>query len=417
VVHIRPMPPASRTSSSKADAKPGSEASPKTGSKAGFKADAKAGATSGSKNASDTPDTLTARALNRATLARQLLLEREKLPLLRAVEQLVALQAQQAKPPFLGLWSRVEGFRREDLTRLLQRREVVRATLMRGTLHLASARDYVALRATFRPLLEATAHAVLRERAQGLDIDALLVAAREYLTGAPHTFEEVRDHLLERYPEADERAMGYVVRMYLPLVQVPTETEWGFPPATDFALAESWLGEPLDTEARLDTLVLRYLAAFGPATAADAQTWTGLKGLKDVLASLRPKLRTFRDEKGRELFDLPKAPRPPEDTPAPPRFLPEFDSLVLGHDDRTRLVADAYRSRLITKNLRIPATFLVDGFVAGTWKAERKKATATLVAEPFAPLPKKTRDALAGEGEALLRFVEPEARAFEVRFA
>ncbi|WP_164016663.1 winged helix DNA-binding domain-containing protein [Pyxidicoccus trucidator] len=366
---------------------------------------------------SATPDTLTTRELNRATLARQLLLEREKLPLLRAVERLVALQAQQAKPPFVGLWSRVEGFRREDLTRLLQRREVVRATLMRGTLHLATAKDYVALRSAFSSMLEASAHAILRERAEGLDLEPLLVTAREYLEEEPRTFEEVRDHLMERNPKADERAMGFLVRMYLPLVQVPTDEEWGFPPATDFALAESWLGEPLDTAPRLDTLVLRYLAAFGPATASDAQTWTGLKGLKDVLVSLKPKLRTFRDEKGRELFDLPKAPRPPGDMPAPMRFLPEFDSLVLGHDDRARLVADAHRSKLITKNLRIPATFLVDGFVTGTWKVERKKATATLVAEPFETLTKKTRDALAGEGEALLRFVEPDARAFEVRFA
>jgi hypothetical protein len=366
---------------------------------------------------SSSPDTLTVRALNRATLSRQLLLEREKLPLVRAVERLVALQAQQAKPPFVGLWSRVEGFRREDLTRLLQRREVVRATLMRGTLHLTTAKDYVALRAAFSAMLEASAHAILRERAKDLDVEPLLVAAREYLAEEPRTFEEVRDLLVERHPGADERAMGFLVRMYLPLVQVPTDAQWGFPPATDFALAESWLGEPLDPQPRLDMLVLRYLAAFGPATASDAQTWTGLKGLKDVLASLKPKLRAFRDEQGRELFDLPKAPRPPEDMPAPMRFLPEFDSLVLGHDDRTRLVADAHRSRLITKNLRIPATFLVDGFVMGTWKGERKKATATLVAEPFATLTKKTRDALAEEGEALLRFIEPDARAFEVRFA
>ncbi|WP_163997419.1 winged helix DNA-binding domain-containing protein [Pyxidicoccus caerfyrddinensis] len=361
--------------------------------------------------------TLTTRELNRATLARQLLLEREQLPVLRAVERLVALQAQQAKPPFVGLWSRVEGFRRDDLTRLLQKRDVVRATLMRGTLHLASAKDYLKLRVAFSPLLEASVHSVLRERAKGLDIEPLVLAAREYLEEEPRTFEEVRDHLLERYPKADERAMGFLVRMYLPLVQVPTDAEWGFPPATDFALAESWLGEPLGNGAALDTLVLRYLSAFGPATVGDVQTWTGLKGLKDVLASLKPKLRTFRDEKGRELFDLPKAPRPPEDTPAPPRFLPEFDSLVLGHDDRARLVADAHRPRLITKNLRIPATFLVDGFVTGTWKVERKKTTAALLVEPFEPLTKKTRDALTGEGEGLLRFVEPEARAFEVRFA
>ncbi|NMO21160.1 winged helix DNA-binding domain-containing protein [Pyxidicoccus fallax] len=361
---------------------------------------------------------LTARALNRATLARQLLLEREKLPLLRAVERLVALQAQQARPPYVGLWSRVEGFRREDLTRLLHRRDLVRATLMRGTLHLASAKDYAAMRPAFSSMLESLAHAILRERAKGLDIAPLVAAAREYLAEEPHTFEEVRDHLLERHPKADERAMGFIVRMYLPLVQVPTEdAAWGFPATTDFALAESWLGAPPGTEAELDTLVLRYLAAFGPASVSDVQTWTGLKGLKDVLGPLRPKLLTFRDEKGRELFDLPKAPRPPEDTPAPVRFLPDFDSLILGHDDRARLVAEAHRSRLITRNLRIPATFLVDGFVTGTWKVARKKSTATLVVEPFEPLSRKTREALAAEGEGLLRFVEPDAAALDIRFS
>ncbi|ATB47459.1 winged helix DNA-binding domain-containing protein [Corallococcus macrosporus] len=363
---------------------------------------------------SDTP--LTLRALNRATLARQMLLEREKTSVLGAVEQLLALQAQQAKPPFIGLWSRVAGFGRDSLNVLLHRKEVVRATLMRGTLHLASAKDYRHLRASFTPLLEASVASVLRERAKGLDVAPLVKDARAFFDEAPRTFEALRDHLVARYPRNDERAMGFAVRMFLPLIQVPTETAWGYPGTTDFAVAESWLGASLRAEADLPTLVRRYLAAFGPATVADAQTWSGLKGLKATFESLRPSLRTFRDEKGRELFDVPEAPRPDEDTPAPPRFLPEFDSLVLGHEDRARLVDEAYRPRLITKNLRVPATFLVDGFIAGTWTVERKRSVAALVVEPFAPIKKKKdRDALAKEGEALLRFLEPDARTFEVR--
>ncbi|NOK02380.1 MULTISPECIES: winged helix DNA-binding domain-containing protein [Myxococcus] len=362
------------------------------------------------------PDTsLTLRALNRATLARQMLLAREQTSVLGAVEQLLALQAQQAKPPFIGLWSRVAGFERDVLQVLLQRKEVVRATLMRGTLHLASAEDYRHLRASFTPLLEASVASVLRERAKGLDVAPLVKEARAFFDEAPRTFEALRDHLVARHPQNDERAMGFAVRMFLPLIQVPTETEWGYPGTTDFAVAESWLGAPLRAEADLPTLVQRYLAAFGPASVTDAQTWSGLKGLKSTFEALRPSLRTFRDEKGRELFDLPKAPRPDEDTAAPARFLPEFDSLVLGHEDRARLVDDAYRSKLITKNLRVPATFLVDGFIAGTWTVERKRAAATLVVEPFAPIKKKDRDALVKEGEALLRFMEPEARTFEVR--
>jgi hypothetical protein len=360
--------------------------------------------------------TLTRRALNRATLARQMLLEREKTPVPRAIERLAGLQAQLARPPFIGLWSRLEGFRREALTRPLLRREVVRAPLMRCTLHLMSAKDYVKLRASLQPVLADAMRSALRERAKGLDLEALAAAARTFFEEEPRTFEELRAFLLERYPKGDERAMGYAVRTLLPLVQVPTETGWGYPGTADFAVAESWLGEPLDTDESPHPLVSRYLAAFGPASVSDVQTWSGLKGLRVVLEELRPKLRTFQDERGRELFDLPKAPRPPEDTLAPVRFLPEYDNLVLAHDDRTRLIADAHRSAIFKSNLRILPTFLVDGFVAGTWKAERKKATATLVLEPFETLTKKVRAELEEEGDGLVRFVEEDASAFEVRF-
>jgi hypothetical protein len=361
--------------------------------------------------------TLTRRELNRATLARQLLLEREKAPVLHAIERLVGLQAQLARPPFIGLWSRLEGFQREELTRLLLRREVVRAPLMRCTLHLMSARDYLTLRAALQPVLGQAMRSALRERAKGLDIQGLVATTRTFFGEEPRTFEELRAFLLERYPKGDERAMGYAVRTHLPLVQVPTEAEWGFPGTADFAVAESWLGAPLEADEKPHPLVLRYLAAFGPATVNDVQTWSGLTGLRDVLEELRPKLRTFQDERGRELFDLPKAPRPPADTPAPVRFIPEYDNLVLAHEDRTRLVADAHRSSIFKSNLRILPTFLVEGFVAGTWKVERKKASATLLLEPFEALSKRAREELAEEGDGLIRFVEGDARTFEVRFA
>ena len=144
-------------------------------------------------------------------------------------------------------------------------------------------------------------------------------------------------------------------------------SRWGFPPVADFTLADAWLGEPLATDDAPEPLVLGYLAAFGPATAADAQTWSGLTGIKPVLERLRPQVRVFRDERGRELFDLPAAPRPDDDVPAPPRFLPEFDNLVLSHADRTRVLADEHRGFVVTKNLRVRATFLWDGFACGTW--------------------------------------------------
>ncbi len=250
-------------------------------------------------------DTLTRRQLNRATLARQMLLARESVPVVEAVERLAGLQAQEAKHPFAGLWTRVEGFAREDLHSALHERDVVRASMMRATLHLASARDYSALRPSLRPVMSA-AMVALRGRDQGL------------------------------------------------------------------------------------------------------------KGVKAVLGELREELVVFSDERGRELFDLPGAPRPDAGVAAPPRFLPEFDNLVLAHDDRTRVLPDEHRSVIVTKNLRVRATFLWDGFVRGTWTTERKKDRATLRLAPLEALTKRAVRELAAEGEALLRFLEPDATSLDV---
>jgi len=357
---------------------------------------------------------LTLRALNRATLARQLLLAREDTSVLAVVERLAGLQAQWPKPPFVGLWTRLARLTRQDLARRLADRSAVRATMMRGTIHLVSAADYLAFRPALAPMLEAGMESLLRQRGQELDVDGLAAAARAFYAGDSRTFEEVRDHLLEKNPDADERAMGYAVRMRLPLVQVPDGSPWSFPTNPRFALADAWLGQPVAASAGPEALLLRYFAAFGPASVADAQTWSGLKGLRPVVEALRPQLVSFRDERKRELFDLADAPRPAEETPAPVRFLPEYDNLLLGHDDRKRIVADAHRSKVFLPGLRVAATFLVDGFVAGTWKAESKKKAATLRLEPFAALAKKVRTELAEEGEKLLRFLEPEAASFEV---
>lgn len=362
--------------------------------------------------------TLTIRQLNRATLARQILLSRGTATAVAAVERLAGLQAQLARPPFVGLWTRLEGFRRGDLARPLRERQIIRATAMRGTLHLMSAADYVALRGALQPMLTKGMQAILRERAQDLDMDTLRAEARVFFGGKPATFDALRNHLKAKHPQADERAMAYAIRMHLPLVQVPTDDAWGFPAASDFALADDWLGKEVPTgEAPAHMLVRRYLAAFGPATSRDAQVWSGLQSLRAAFEELRPELVTFRDERRRELFDLPDAPRPEEDTPAPVRFLPEFDNLVLAHDDRTRVIADEHRPKVTLKNLQVRATFLVDGFVAGTWKVERKKKTATLVLEPFGKLAKKTLSELEREGKELLRFVEEDALETEVRVA
>jgi hypothetical protein len=354
--------------------------------------------------------TITTRQLNRATLARQMLLAREKAAASKAIARLLAIQAQLARPPFVGLWARLDGFRRDDLIGALDRREVVRATSMRGTIHLMTAADFAALRGAIQPGLTRVMTSMLRNRLAGADADRAMALAREFFGATPATFDSFRTRLQRNYPKADIRAMAYAVRMQLPLVQVPTGAAWGFAAAADFALADDWLGAPVATEAAPPaTLVTRYLAAHGPATIADAQWWTGLANLRPVFDALRPSLVVYRDERQRELFDLPKAPRPDADTPAPARLLPEFDAVMLAHQDRGRFLADAHRPRVASKNLQVPAVFLVDGMVAGTWKIERKGKVAALALQPFGALAKKTLEALEAEGEALARFVEPDA--------
>lgn len=209
--------------------------------------------------------------------------------------------------------------------------------------------------------------------------------------------------------------MAYTVRLRLPLVAVPGDGRWGQRSATDFAVAETFLGKPVGARADLRPLVRRYLAAFGPATPADAQVWSGVGRLKEVFEALRPDLVALRDERGRELFDLPDAPRPPEDAPAPVRLLPEFDNLMLSHADRSRVIAEDHRRTLASKNGMTPATILVDGLVAGTWRVERRGRVAALVLTPFRPFQRRVRAEVEAEAEPLLRLVEEDAQVFEIR--
>jgi Winged helix DNA-binding domain len=358
-------------------------------------------------------EAISRRALNRATLARQGLLERQAWSPVEAVERLAGMQAQEPRPPFAGLWTRLEGFDPEALRTALADRRLVRASWLRATLHLVTAADYAAFRATLHPVLAGARESVLKARGAVLDLDAVHAAARELLAGRPHTFDELRAELLERFPEADHRAMGYTVRMELPLVMVPTEDRWAFPRAAEFTPAETWLRKRASGKEAREELVRRYLAAFGPATAADAQTWSGLKGVKATLDGLRDELVTFKDGR-RELFDLPDAPRPGEDAAAPPRLLPDFDNLLLAHADRTRVIADQHKPAVFTKNLRVRATFLLDGEVAGTWSAERKGKNAVLTLAPFGALPRGTKGPLTDEAATLLRMLEPDAASHDV---
>ena len=352
---------------------------------------------------------LTLRALNRATLARQMLLQRERVTAREAVERLAGMQAQVAKPPFIGLWTRIEGFERGQLAKAIVKKDVVRGTLMRGTIHLVSRSDYLAWRMPIQPVLTRGAAAIARS---AYDPAELCEIARKFFDARPCTFEELR----ELFPKGDERLMAYTVRMHLPLVMVPDESPWCYPPNASFAVAETFLGKKLKASDKPHDLALRYLAAFGPATAKDFERWSGLTGGRALFDELRPKLVTFEGERKRELFDLPDAPRPEEDVEAPVRFLPEFDNLLLAHDDRARIISAEHQPRVATKNLRILATFLVDGSVAGTWSIARKSKSATLTLTPFVKLDKRTQKALEEEGEKLVRFAEEGVGTVGVRW-
>ncbi|MGH2615567.1 MAG: winged helix DNA-binding domain-containing protein [Thermomicrobiales bacterium] len=360
-----------------------------------------------------TSETLTRQQLNRALLARQMLLRREEIPVVAAVERLVGMQAQEPKPPFIGLWTRLASFQRRDVHQALHERALVRGTLMRGTLHLMTADDYIAHRMTLQPILT-RAVSILGERAAGMDLEQVLPVARNLLAERARVFADLRAALVEEFPDVNERALGFASRMELPLLMIPTEDRWSFPADARFGLAEDWLETPLVADLGPEAFVRRYLAAFGPATAADVQQWSGLQGMKPILETMRPELAVFKDERGRELFDLPNAPQPAGETPAPPRFLPEFDNL-LSHADRSRVLPEEHRRHVLgAKNGRIPGTFLIDGFVAGTWRVDRKKGAATLTISPFAALGNDAAGALAEEGEGLLRFIDDDASTFEV---
>jgi len=351
---------------------------------------------------------LSLRALNRATLARQLLLRRVKLSVPQAVERLAGLQAQAPNPPYLGLWTRLAGFERAQLTRALQQRRVVRAAAMRSTLHLLTARDYLAWRPALQPVLTRGLMASHGRHLQGLDPREVHAAGIALLRERPHTQADLGARLAERWPRHDPAALGVAMRCLGSLVHVPPAGTWDAHPAPALANAEQWLGAPLATQTPRAVFITRYLAAFGPASVRDMQAWSGLTGLADVVATLP--LRRFEDDRGMTLYDLPRATRPDADTPAPVRLLPEFDSLLLSHADRRRVMDDAYKPAVFTVNGIIRATVLIDGFVRGVWRLDRRDASASLRLEPLSRWTAAERRAVLEEAERLLDFAAPGAR-------
>lgn len=348
------------------------------------------------------------RALGRALLARQLLLERRKLPAAEAIEHLVGMQAQEPQAPYIGLWSRIEGFDPEELSGLIERREAVRVSLMRSTIHLATARDCLTLRPLVQPVLGRTFKgSAYSKQLGGADLDELLAHGRRLIEERPRTRAELGPLLAERWPDADPGSLSAAVGFLVPGVQVPPRGLWRRSGQARWAGAEAWLGRGLDPSPSRAALLVRYLRAFGPASVKDAQSWSGLTRLREVAGELD--LVAYEDENGTELLDVPDAPLPDESTPAPPRFLAPFDNAILGHADRSRILPRelrdlAYRDRLMR-------TFLVDGSVAGTWRVEDD----ALLVQPFAPLRRADRDAVREEAERLLAFAPAHAEAKEVR--
>lgn len=355
--------------------------------------------------------TLTRRALNRATLERQLLLRRVDWPPLKVIEHLVGLQGQDPDPPYFGLWSRIEGFHIEDLTHLLHDRKVVRAMLLRGTQHLLAADDYLRFRPLFDKPLATLQNGVFRRQTAGIDLTELAQAARQIIGSGTVTRPELGKALAERWPGRDPVTLARSAQHLLPVLHPPPDGLWRRRGATPFVLAEHWLGRPLAEKPSVHDLIRRYLAAFGPATVSDIRAWSGLTGLKEAIEPLRPHLRTFRDENGRELFDLPDAPLPDPDVPAPVRFLAALDNVVLSYHDRSRIVTEHQR-----KYAWIDATLTVDGFVRGLWAIKRAESTATLDIRLFEPLSKAEEAAVIAEGERLLRFGAADCDNHDIRF-
>ena len=327
------------------------------------------------------------RELNRATLARQLLLERRRLPVSRAIERLVGLQAQWPPSPYLGLWTRLEGFQRVTLERALQRGEVLKPTVMRGTLHLVTARDYPVFYAAFKDMYTWFGPLHLDRAVASLD------GVRALVRDDRVSYEEVLAHLRGAHPDLEEtdwRRMVHAVRRHAHLLHACETATWTTRPTATYEPH----GEPEAVEAGVarTELVRRYLRAFGPAAKADIASWSGLR-VRDFEHALDG-LTTYRTEDGKTLYDTQRAPLPPADTPAPVRFLPKWDNVLLAFADRRRVLSDDLRKTVIGKNGDVAATVLVDGLVAGIWSGSAR-------VELMVPLTRTQKAEVADEAKRL----------------
>ena len=363
-----------------------------------------------------TPRVLSDRELNRALLARQLLLKRAALSPAVAIERLAGLQAQWAPAPYIGLWSRLATFAITDLEDALAARTVVKATLMRGTLHLVSANDYPALS------VAATRAGALDARARRLaDADTIHRATIKYARNA-RTREELAVFLETQGVASDlaRSMLWWLIASHGWLVHVPPSGTWAHRVSGDLIAADAWIRSAREPElaAAVSIAVQRHLGAFGPATVGDISSWSSIRtpAIRAAVVALGPATRTFTDPRGRTLYDLRGAPRPDADTPAPVRYLPKWDSTLLAYapPERVRILSETHRGTVIAKNGDVAQTILLDGMVAGTWAIAAKPAGATISVTPFGRVSKSDRVALTEEGERLARFIAPTSKAHRV---
>ena len=355
---------------------------------------------------------LTRRALNRTLLGRQLLLERVDRPAEVVIEHLVGMQAQEPIDPYVGLWTRIEGFDPQELSTLIEERRAVRGSTLRTTLHLMTARDFLTLRPVLQDVLErAWRSSPFAKDLVGLDLAEVVAAGRELVEAEPLTTAQLAKALAERWPDRVPNSLAYASRFLLPIVQVPPRGLWGKKAGPRATTAQVWLGEPLGTETAADDAVLRYLAAFGPAAVADIRIWSWLTGLRAVVDRLRPRLRAFRDEAGRELFDVEDGLLVDPDVPAPIRLLPQYDNIFLSHDDRSRILIE----KMTVPDLIWRGGVMVDGFISGAWRIRRDKNRATMTIELVTPLSGAALVELEEEAARLFAFLAAEVEKREVQ--
>jgi hypothetical protein len=354
-------------------------------------------------------DQLSRRTLNRTTLDRQSLLNRSTVTAKAMVEQLVGMQAQNPNDPYFALWSRIDHFEAQTLSTMVERGEAVRGALMRATIHLATTPDFLSLRPQLQSVCARTLGSTVFARdSKEVDREALLRLGRSLLDGEPMTRARLGPLLEAEWPGVPGASLAQVVTYLLPVVQVPPRGLWQQTGAAAWTTVESWTGSELMTGLPVEDVLRRYLAAFGPASVADMRAWSGLSGLKEIVDRMRPQLRVFRSESGVELLDVPDAPVVDDDTPAPPRFLPEYDNVLLGHSDRSRFFLEGVVPQGWVGNL------LVDGMFSGGWKVHRGRGGHRMEIMLQRAIPRAEVEAVVEEGNRLLAFVGPGNTSGEV---